>query len=244
MGAINIICGHREVIVVSDTAFCDSDGAIARIASRVLPSNMCDGMILAHDLMGLDFTTGNEFVDFDDAIEHLEAELAASDAHRDRSRSFVVTGWSQERVESEAYAISTAPAIVSSWHPETREFQLHRLEPYKLLRLPQIFLSPAPDPLLLEVASIGSFHLGWRPDKLLNELGKVITTQRHSRYNGQHVVGGFTESNSVDVDCGSICSLVRPTFIWDYDEVGRPINPKATDWTLEQEHWPAGNEGS
>jgi hypothetical protein len=197
---------------------------------------MSDGLILAHDLAGLSSQIGVRFESFDEAIAEMASELVS---HANMSSAetspclLYLAGWSQQREETEAYAISTYRTPVTSWDPETHKFNQFSLTPYKLVRLPHIFLSPAPEPAVLEATSIGSFHLGWRPDRSLSEVRKIITAQRHSQYGGKFMVGGFAEGQRVDVNGGSIWwTPDPPEMVWEDDQVGATITPRAADWEM------------
>lgn len=236
MPAINIICDHRRVHILTDSAFCNSDGTINRIVSRALPSPMSDGLILAQDLAGLNSKIGTRFESFDDAIAGVASELfsyvTASGADESPCVLYLA-GWSQQREETEAYAISTHRKALTSWDQETREIVQLSLAPYEPFQLPQYFLSPAPEPTALTAASIGSFHLGWRPDRLLREVQKIIIAQRHSQYDGKFIVGGFAEGQRVDVNGRSIWWIPDPPqIVWTDDQVGDLIAPRAADWEM------------
>jgi hypothetical protein len=236
MPAINIVCDHRRVHILTDSAFCNSDGTINRIVSRILPSRMSDGVVLAHDLAGLNSQIGIRFESFDEAIVRIAPELFSHVNVSNAEASpclLYLAGWSQQREETEAYAISTHQTVLTSWDQDTREPSRLSLTPYKLFQLPQYFLSPAPDPTALEAAAIGSFHLGWRSDRLLREIQKIITAQRHSQYGGHHIVGGFAEGQRVDVNWGGIWWIPDPPeIVWADDHIGELIIPRATDWEM------------
>jgi len=230
MPAINIVCGHRRVDTLADAAFCDPQGIIVRIVSRTLPSRMSDGLILAHDLAGLDLPIARHFERFDDAVEGIECALSNASVSLKSPCLFYLAGWSEKREETEAYAISTHPVTLSSWQPDTREQAELRLASCELTGLPPIFLSPAPDPSAVAAASIGRFDTAWRTDKMLSELGKVIRAQRHSQQRGHLTVGGFAEGRRVDVNWGGIwLSPHPPEIVWQDDRIGRRIVLEQSD---------------
>ena len=230
MPAINIVCGHRRVDTLADAAFCDPRGSIVRIVSRTLPGRMSDGLILAHDLEGLDLPIAKRFEKFDDAVEGIECALSNASVSLNSPCLFYLAGWSEKREEAEAYAISTHPVTLTSWQPDTRHQAEHQLGSCKLTKLPQIFLSPAPDPSAVAAASIGRFDAAWCTEKMLSDLEKVIRAQRQSRQHGQFAVGGFAEGRRVDVNWGGIwLSPNPPEVVWQDDRIGRRIAPKKLD---------------
>lgn len=226
MTAINIVAQRDQIHVLTDAAQY-RDGNVVCFASKTATMPQWPGLITctgsAFNVALFRSALGELFSNWDDMVAGAEPGLLRGLARDYAISSSMVTfvGISATRGPESYYFENDAP--LPAHIPE------HDREPYALVKLPDVVMTPAvTDDLTIIGAGWEGIDVDADPELVIWSMRKHLAMQRAMPLpDGIGGIGGFAELTTISTDCITQRSVDR----WSEDKVGAPLRHGPVNWS-------------
>lgn len=229
---------HGLIHVAMDSAIYTPDHTVQCFGLKMHPISYWPGVVsaLGNSVTKVLFhwSLSQHFSSFDDFVENGEAilpdlmkawKLPDGLSVRVDGTQMIVAGISACR-GPEAYSWCVDKYVPPGATAEEMEASEYYDAPWKLVKLPDVIMSPTADDQSIP-ANYEGIDVEADPDTVVWSIKKVLEMQRHTRLpDNLGAIGGFAQLTTISSDGINQRILQR----WSEDRSGAPLKPEPIDW--------------